>query len=183
MNSNQYTESWMILRNTIMIVTVASFFLTVFPQPTEAQTLMSFGDSSGWVESFDEAVAQSESSGKPIMFVFSGSDWCSYCQLLEHEVLRTPEFETWSSAKVIKVMVDFPQYHDLPAEIAQQNENLKNHFSTLLKGYPTILLVRADGSVMGRTGYVAGGPMPWITKADAILQQTQRLAGTSNHSH
>ena len=150
----------------------------------ESEVIPSPADTIGWVQSFDDAVALSETSGKPIMLVFSGSDWCSYCQLIEHEVFRTPEFETWSNDNVIKVMVDFPQYASQSAEVALQNHNLKQRFAGSLKGYPTVLMIDPSGSVIGRTGYVAGGPMPWISKADAVLRQpAHHLAVTNSLTH
>jgi len=191
MNSKQNTTSLMTSTRLMTIALSAIFFMAAYSvQPeqiyaqVEAQTITNTADSIGWVQSLDDAVALSASSGKPIMLVFSGSDWCSYCQLLEQEVLQTPEFETWSSDNVIKVMVDFPKFLSQPAEVALQNQNLKQHFAGNLKGYPTVLMVDADGSVIGRTGYVAGGPTAWISKADAILRQpTHHLAVTSNLTH
>jgi len=193
----------------IAIAFSAAFSIAAFSSQAQAQTIINFADTQapladsgvalidsqipleetqitltdtttqGWVQSLEQAVAESQSSGKPIMLVFSGSDWCSYCQLLEHEVFQTPEFELWSSQNVIKVMVDFPQYQTLSPEVAAQNENLKQHFAAYMKGYPTVLMLEANGSVIGRTGYVAGGPNPWITKADSILMKpAHHLAGT-----
>ncbi len=184
MNSTQHTGSWKILRNAMMVMMISGFLTVEITKPTQAQTQINFGDSAGWVQSLEDAVAQSQNTGKPIMFVFSGSDWCSYCQRLEQEVFQTPEFESWSNQNVIKVMVDFPRYHNLSANIAKQNEELKEYFGGLLRGYPTVLLVQTDGTVLGRSGFVAGGPIPWIAKTDPILRQSQqRLAGTSSQSH
>lgn len=147
-------------------------------QSTEIQT-----HSTDWVQTFDEAVSLSKSNGKPIMLVFSGSDWCSYCQLLEQEVFQTFEFQSWSSANVIKVMVDFPQHQNQSDEVVAQNHILKQHFAHHLKGYPTVLMIESSGAVIGRTGYVAGGPAAWISKADSIIQQpAHHLAVTSNTS-
>jgi len=138
----------------------------------DTQFVMGAIETIGWVQSLEEAVAQSQNTGKPVMLVFSGSDWCSYCQLLEHEVFRTPEFESWSSDRVIKVMIDFPQHQSQSAEVVQRNQQLKQHYSEYLKGYPTVLMIEpTTGSVIGRTGYVAGGPQPWISKAESILPQ------------
>ena len=193
MNSKQNSQSPMTSKRLMTIALSAIFFIAAYSgQPgqtqaqveVEVQTITNPADSIGWVQSFDEAVSQSEISGKPIMLVFSGSDWCSYCQLLEHEVLRTPEFESWSSDNVIKVMVDFPQYQSQSAEVAMQNQNLKQHFAGNLKGYPTVLMVEPSGSVIGRTGYVAGGPLPWISKSDSILRQpAHHLAVTNSLNH
>ncbi len=193
MNSKHSANTRMNLKTIAMMIALAASFLTAIATgQAEAQVAISLGDSAGhstsgsvsdsagWVESFDDAVEQSAATAKPIMFVFSGSDWCSYCQRLEQEILQTPEFESWSSANVIKVMVDFPQYHELAPRVAEQNKKLKQHFEPLLKGYPTILMVRSDGSIVGRLGYESGGPMAWIAKADSVLQESQhRWAETS----
>ena len=191
MNSKLSTKSPTTSKRLITIALSAIFFIAAYsgqPGQTQAQVevhpITNTADSIGWVQSFDDAVALSENSGKPIMLVFSGSDWCSYCQLLEQEVLRTPEFEAWSSDRVIKVMVDFPKYSSQSSEVAIQNQNLKQHFAGNLKGYPTVLMIEPNGMVIGRTGYVAGGPMPWISKADSILRHpAHHVAVTNNLTH
>lgn len=198
MNSKPKTPSQMRPNNLITTFLFAVSFIAASLGQADAQTYETYenygnyetyetvetiGDteaSSGWVRSLNQAVAESESTGKPIMFVFSGSDWCSYCQVLEQQVFNTPEFESWSSQNVIKVMVDFPKHHALPADVAAQNENLKAYFADHLRGYPTILLVRPDGTVLGKSGFVAGGPMAWIAKTDPILRPVRhRFADTS----
>ncbi len=191
MNFKLNTKSPMTLMRLSTIALSGVFFIAACSgQPgqtqaqIEAQANTSPVHSAGWVQSFGEAVTQSVDSGKPIMLVFSGSDWCSYCQLLEHEVLRTPEFESWSSDNVIKVLVDFPQYQSQSAEIAIQNQKLKQHFAGELKGYPTVLMIEPTGSVIGRTGYIAGGPIPWISKADSICRQpAHHVARTDKQNH
>ena len=173
MNSEQNTKSRTISTNNFMTTALlAVFFAAVSMGQAEAQ-IAHAPTNVGWERSINHAIDQSESSGKPIMLVFSGSDWCSYCQRLEHEVLQTPEFKTWSSNNVIKVMVDFPQYYNLSADVARQNQRLKQYFEKHLRGYPTVLMITSDGSIIGRTGYVAGGPMAWISKADSIIQKPE----------
>ena len=143
MNSQLNTKSPMTSKSLMTIALSAIFFVAAYsgqPAQTQAQekflieseVIPSPADTIGWVQSFDDAVALSESSRKPIMLVFSGSDWCSYCQLLDHEVFRTPEFEAWSNDNVIKVMVDFPQYISQSAEVALQNQNLKQRYALSL---------------------------------------------------
>ena len=36
-----------------------------------------------WLTSFDSAMAEAESTGKPVLVVFTGSDWCPHCRTLE----------------------------------------------------------------------------------------------------
>jgi len=183
MNSKQLTKSRTISTNFITTALLAVLFIAGFTGQADAQISATSHESSGWVP-FVDAVPQSASSGKPIMLVFSGSDWCSYCQRLEQEVFQTPDFESWSANNVIKVMVDFPQHHQLAADIATQNQNLKSYFGHELRGYPTVLMIQADGTVIGKTGYVAGGPMAWIMKANAIIGQSPHfLADSSMPKH
>jgi len=121
-----------------------------------------------WVTSYDEAVGQSEATGRPIMLVFTGSDWCTWCHRLSDEVFMTHEFARWSSDHVIKVEVDFPQSQELPAELQTQNQNLKEQFGKYVSSYPTVLFVTADGQYIGKTGYVAGGAQSWIQSAPTM---------------
>ncbi|MBO5763407.1 MAG: hypothetical protein J6R85_06000 [Lentisphaeria bacterium] len=39
-----------------------------------------------------------------------------------------------------------------------------------IRGFPTVLLVRADGTVIARTGYQAGGPEKYIAHLEELLQ-------------
>lgn len=125
-----------------------------------------------WVTSYADAVEKSAATGKPIMLVFSGTDWCSWCTRLSSEVFTTHEFARWSSDNVIKVEVDFPQTYALPPEIAAQNMELKAQFGHHVSSYPTVLFVTADGQFIGKTGYVAGGPEPWIDAALTVIPET-----------
>ena len=123
-----------------------------------------------WEVSYNKAVEQAKLTGRPIMLVFSGSDWCAWCQKLSQEVFTTHEFARWSTDNVIKVEVDFPMNHPLPEEVRVQNENLKNRFGGEVVAYPTVLFISADGAILGKTGYVAGGAKNWIEKAKDVVQ-------------
>ncbi len=123
-----------------------------------------------WVVSYNKAVEQAKQTGRPIMLVFSGSDWCAWCQKLSQEVFTTHEFARWSTDNVIKVEVDFPMSHALPEEIRMQNENLKNKFGREIVSYPTVLFISADGQILGKTGYVAGGAKNWIAQATDVVK-------------
>jgi protein disulfide-isomerase len=127
-----------------------------------------------WVVSYNKAVEQAKQTGRPIMLVFSGSDWCTWCQKLSQEVFTTHEFARWSTDNVIKVEVDFPMSHALPEEIRLQNEKLKNKFGREIASYPTVLFISADGEILGKTGYVAGGARNWIAAAQDVVKTKGR---------
>ena len=109
---------------------------------------------------FEVAKSQAKINNKPILLIFSGSDWCGWCVKLDQEVFSTPEFKNWAADNVITVIADFPAHKELPQELAMQNENLKNTYN--VSGFPTVFLLKDDGSVIARTGYQRGGAANYI---------------------
>lgn len=122
-----------------------------------------------WLTSWDEAVKQSKSTGKPILMDFTGSDWCGWCIKLKKEVFDTPEFATWAKKKVVLLEVDFPQSKEQSAALKKQNQMLSDKYQ--IEGYPTIMFVDATGKVLGTYGYDEGGPKKWTAEADKKLKK------------
>ncbi|MCK6458840.1 MAG: thioredoxin family protein [Planctomycetes bacterium] len=123
--------------------------------------------SDGWHTDFKKAAAESKKTGKPILADFTGSDWCGWCKKLDAEVFATKEFQKWARRNVVLLQLDFPHGRKLDDKLAKQNEELRDKYE--VKGYPTILFLDHEGTLLGRTGYVEGGPGPWIEKAAAAL--------------
>jgi protein disulfide-isomerase len=127
-----------------------------------------------WHTNLDKAIAVSNEESKPIFMFFTGSDWCGWCIRLQKEVFKTPEFETWAKEKVVLLELDFPRRTPQSDELKMQNGNLQQFFQ--VAGYPSIWITKAqtiDGKTsfekIGMTGYLAGGPTPWIANAETIL--------------
>ena len=131
-----------------------------------------------WTNNLDKAVEISNKNKKPVLLFFTGSDWCGWCKRLQAEVFEKPEFKEWATKNVVLMEVDFPRRVPLSPELQAQNGALQQFFQ--VQGYPTIWLVNAtrqqDGKVnfekLGQTGYVAGGPQPWLNSANQILSNT-----------
>ena len=100
----------------VAILLVAAVVLTVNRPAAGGQ---------GWLTSYDDAVAQAEATGKPILADFTGSDWCGWCIKLDKEVFSTSAFKEWASENVILLVVDFPRSKTLPAKLKKQNQKLK----------------------------------------------------------
>ena len=118
------------------------------------------------------------------MLFFTGSDWCGWCKKLVREVFKTPEFNKWAKNNVVLVDIDFPRRTKLPEELQKQNRTLAQMFQ--VQGYPSIWIVKPTKSrtgkniirynksyleALGKAGYVAGGPNPWINGANQILNR------------
>ena len=121
-----------------------------------------------WTESLSVATTRATQEGKPILANFTGSDWCGWCIRLDREVFSTPEFATWAEKHVVLLKVDFPQARALSAETVRQNDALAAKYR--VEGFPTIVFLKADGTVIGQTGYVPGGAATWIAEANRLLK-------------
>ena len=121
-----------------------------------------------WLDSYEDALAKSKESGKPILAEFTGSDWCPPCKMLHKEVFENPAFASWAAENVVLLELDYPRNKELPAGVAQQNEMLKNKYN--ISGFPTVMFLDSDGEVLNSsTGYDRSGADAWIKKADEQL--------------
>ncbi|HBP19889.1 MAG TPA: hypothetical protein DEA08_19125 [Planctomycetes bacterium] len=120
-----------------------------------------------WTTSWQEAVAESKASGKVILADFTGSDWCGWCKRLHAEVFNTREFVAWAKERVILLELDFPSRKKQPDELKTQNEELQKRYG--IEGFPTVLLLDAEGKILGRSGYLPGGPKAWIKNAVELV--------------
>ncbi|MFM7565254.1 MAG: thioredoxin family protein [Flavobacteriales bacterium] len=128
-----------------------------------------------WYDDLEEASSVAYKSNKPIMLFFTGSDWCGWCIRLQKEVFQQEAFKQWASKNVVLVELDFPSKKVLPTKIKEQNQMLQRQFA--VQGYPTCWFVSVvkNGDKftlnrLGQTGYMAGGPEPWITNAKTFLK-------------
>lgn len=108
-----------------------------------------------WLTQFEEAVKQSKASSKPILLFFTGTDWCTWCNRLEEEVLNTTEFADVVADKFIFVKLDFPFYKQQDPATTNQNKQLQKKYD--VRSFPTVILLDSKQQKIGVTGYRAGG--------------------------
>lgn len=141
------------------MITTACILLATTTTPLLADT--------DWLVDYDTAVTESESTGKPILVNFTGSDWCGWCIKLHKEVFKKQEFKTWAAKNVVLLELDFPRRKEQTAEIKAQNKKLKKKYA--IRGFPTVLILDAEGNKMGKTGYRRGGPDGWVNNAESMI--------------
>ena len=122
----------------------------------------------GWMTSYLRATKKAKKTGKPILADFTGSDWCIWCKKLKAEVFDKEEFKTWAAENVILLELDYPNRKPQSPELKSQNKALAKKYK--IRGYPTVLLLDGEGKVLGRTGYLKGGPGPWIANAQGFIE-------------
>ena len=117
---------------------------------------------------FEAAKKLAKEKGHPIMMVFSGSDWCGWCKKFEAEVLTQKAFQNYAKDNMETFIADFPRTVEQAAELKRQNQALMQEYG--VTGFPTVLVVDADGKVIKKTGYIAGGAENYVTHLKSIIE-------------
>lgn len=123
-----------------------------------AATPLRAGD--GWLTDYKEALAQAKKENRPVLMDFTGSDWCGWCMKLNKEVFSQAAFKDYAKANLVLLEVDFPRGKTQSEAVKKQNAELEQKFQ--IQGYPTIILVDANGNKIAEGGYLEGGPQPFI---------------------
>lgn len=120
-----------------------------------------------WGTDFEAAKEAAAEREVPILVDFTGSDWCGWCIRLKEEVFDQEEFKEYASENLVLLQLDFPMQKELPEELSEQNEALRERYE--IRGFPTILLLDAEGEELDRTGYQPGGPENYIEHLQELL--------------
>jgi len=120
-----------------------------------------------WLTDFAAAQARAKAENKPLFVLFTGSDWCPYCMMLEKEILSTPEFKDYASRNLVPVMVDFPRASIISQKQRAANEELGERYG--VRGYPTIIIMTPDGEAIDEMGYERVSPGEYIQEIEAIV--------------
>jgi len=110
---------------------------------------LSAADEAGWSEDYAASVERAKAEDKPILLLFTGSDWCYYCKVMDKEVFSTAAFNEFADENLILVKADFPRNREVPADVKEQNEKLAGRYG--IQGFPTMLVLSAEGKILGKT--------------------------------
>ena len=107
---------------------------------------------------------------KPILLIFSGSDWCMPCIRLKKKVLDDSSFKAYCQEKLLLYTADFPQKKKLNAEQTKDNELLASQFNP--KGeFPQVVLIKPDRTVLSTIEASGATTENWIKTIDALLSK------------
>lgn len=124
-----------------------------------------------WEPDFDTALSKATQEDKPLILVFSGSDWCAPCIKLDRTVWQSDEFKKHAAQNYVLYKADFPRKKKnlLPTEILGKNKELAAEFNS--KGYfPLVLVLDEKTNILGTTGYKKYGPKKYIQLLDSFLK-------------
>ncbi|MCW3126713.1 MAG: hypothetical protein JWO03_2371 [Bacteroidetes bacterium] len=74
--------------------------------------------------SADSAFAKAKIEAKPVLLMFTGSDWCTSCIRFDKKVMQDAAFKEYAEKHLVLITADFPQQKKLPKEIVRQNDSL-----------------------------------------------------------
>ncbi|MBM4014085.1 MAG: thioredoxin family protein [Planctomycetes bacterium] len=116
----------------------------------------------GWIGDWDVAAKAAKEAGKDLLVDFTGSDWCGWCIRLDEEVFAHAAWKSAIVADYVLCALDFPNGDEAKAKVpnAARNEELREKYG--VNGFPSILLMTADGAVYAKTGYQEGGPEAYL---------------------
>ncbi|MGW9687008.1 thioredoxin family protein [Flagellimonas sp. 2504JD1-5] len=107
-----------------------------------------------WQDSFDEALELADMENKPIVLVFSGSDWCAPCIRFKRSILDSQDFTDYAKTHYVLYNADFPRKkkNKLPLEKSGANKSLAQRFNP--SGYfPLVVVLDKEKTVLGKTGF------------------------------
>ena len=82
----------------------------------------------------------SRETRKPVLIIFSGSDWCAPCIRFDKKVIADNSFQAFAKENLIILKADFPQRKKIADDLKKQNEALAEKYNP--KGlFPHLVLV------------------------------------------
>jgi len=126
-------------------------------------------DDPEWLTDFAQAKRQAAERKLVILADFSGSDWCGWCKKLDREVFSQPEFKEFARENLVLFLADFPRAKEQSPELKSQNRKLQKQYG--VQGFPTVFLLKPDGAVLARTGYLPGGAKAYVEHLRELLSK------------
>jgi len=137
-------------------------------------TALSAQASEEWLTDYDEALAESTRSGKPVLTLFTGSDWCPHCRTLEERVFSTSEFESWSEEHVVLLMLDLPESGISPAVRSERSRICLKYG---VRTFPSVLILDSFGEkITEEKGYRGTPASTWIKRLAAKVPAPEAVA-------
>ena len=129
-----------------------------------------------WQTDFGAAKQNVAAENKPMLMLFTGSDWCPACKNLKKEVFQRAEFAAYADANLVLLELDFPRSRAVPAAQKQANAQLARAYN--IRYYPTMILLNGQGQEIVRPQYDGNGVKDFLTELD---RHVRRAGMTTDH--
>jgi protein disulfide-isomerase len=132
--------------------------------------MTSYGVAGQWLTDVPTALARAKAENKSVLLDFTGSDWCGWCIRLKEEVFDEPAFAAYAKESLILVELDFPKGKPQTPQLRAANEALARKFG--VRGFPTIIVLDANGNKLLQGGYAPGGAANYVSLLKKGINKT-----------
>lgn len=128
-----------------------------------------------WLTSYETALETAQKTGRPVLTIFTGSDWCPHCRTLEDNVLATETFLDWADERVVLLMIDLPQQGISQAVRSERSQVCIKYG---VRTFPSALLIDPEGKKLAlQTGYTGQPASTWIAHFASHVPAPEAVAG------
>jgi len=114
----------------------------------------------GFTDDYDAALKRAVAEKKTVLAVFSGSDWCFWCKMLESQFLSKKEFTDAVTNDLVCLFVDSPRDNSvLSAKAREQNPKLVKKYG--ITTYPSIMFLDSKGGKIADAKPMMTTPGEW----------------------
>ena len=134
-------------------------------------SVISLGYSQDWKTNFELVKKEAASQSKPVVLVFSGSDWCAPCIKLDKSIWQSAEFKEYAASNLILERADFPKkkQNQLDSNLQKQNDGLAERYNK--EGvFPLVVVLDSKGTVLGKTSYKNVSPNEYIALLNSFIK-------------
>ncbi len=122
--------------------------------------LVLHGNPPGFTSDYNAALERAKTEKKPVLAVFSGSDWCYWCKKLDEDFLSKEEFTKAVEKDIILLYVDMPEDKSrLDLKAASINPKLVKRYG--VRGFPSLMFLDADGEKLADAKRMDMSPAEW----------------------
>ena len=125
-----------------------------------------------WQDRYSDALELAKSQDRPLVVVFSGSDWCGPCIRMKKKILDSGEFTEHARENYVLYNADFPKkkQNQLSPELSTTNRSLAERYNP--EGhFPVIEVLDRDENLLGKTGYFPKfGPRKYIELLNGFIK-------------
>jgi thiamine biosynthesis lipoprotein len=117
----------------------------------------------------DKAFDLARHTGKKVMLVFSGSDWCIPCIQFNKTILSDSSFLHFAGDNLILLEADFPQRKKIAAPLRLKYDSLAAAFNPD-GAFPRVVLLSPEKKLMTDVPITQQSPDAFITTLKQLLK-------------
>ena len=118
---------------------------------------------------YPSAVDRAKNSNRHLLLAFLGNDWSMTSLKLDREVFDQPAFADNAKYDFLLCKLHFYQTQERLPDIAEQNRALAERYK--IDKFPTVVVLKPDGTEVGRLGYLEGGVEKFGAAVHALIRK------------